>query len=289
MRILTCCIAMLTAFGALPAAACDLEFNRSDQSIRLTPGASEIDEPLRETVNVTVRNRSDRECTFELGFAKDASASDSDFPPTRVFGPGGQIRVQHVSGASYGRGGGYLLKQTIAGNSELNVEFGFAIDLGWGAKSGTYNQGYIVSLLDEQDNTLIRSSEINLLLDVPPAVRLRFVGNVDRLDLGMLSDKRTTVSPPFGIRVFSTSPYEVAVSSENRGALVQQNGRARIPYFMKMAGRQLDLAAASDILTFPNSPGRLGRVLPIVVVVPPDDNRPAGRYSDRITVTVSTI
>ncbi|MGB3626961.1 MAG: hypothetical protein WA989_14105 [Henriciella sp.] len=275
--------------GALPASACDLQFSRSDQTFSLSPSASQLDEPLRETVSVVIRNRSDQECVFKLGFGRDATATDRDFPTTRVFGPAGEIRVQYVSSASYAGGAGYMLSQTIPANSDLRIAFNFAIDLDWGTRSGSYNQRFLLSLIDEATTTQTALTEINLLLDVPPAIRLRFVGNNDRLDLGALSDETTTVSPPFGLRIFSTSPYEVAVSSENQGALVQQNGRARIPYFMKLAGRQLDLAVAADILTFANSPGRLGRVLPIIVLVPPAKNRLAGRYSDTVTVTVSTI
>ena len=142
---------------------------------------------------------------------------------------------------------------------------------------------------------MVDRATLTLTIVIPSAVSLRLVGAVvggegsgpAQVDLGNLSTSTETHADRFGARILSTAPYVVSLSSVNRGYLLHEHGREQVPYRLYFDGNLVDLAGSNEFPYFSHTP-KAGDQHPISVVVPPVVAI-AGRYSDRVTVTVTAI
>lgn len=172
-----------------------------------------------------------------------------------------------------------------------SVPFRLGFPTEWGLQAGLYSQEFVLSLHD-QAGDLLDTMILVVRIDVPPAVALRIVGasgnsSIRRINLGTLDPDAVNRSDPFGLRIWSTSPYRVEFVSENLGKLRHTNGDSEIPYDLLMSGSEVDLEGA-NVRVFTEHTSSLGDLHPLRVLVEPFFAE-AGRYSDRVQVSVSAI
>ncbi|RJY09201.1 hypothetical protein D6201_07385 [Aurantiacibacter aquimixticola] len=161
--------------------------------------------------------------------------------------------------------------------------------LSWGIGSGLTSSSILVQLISPDGQVV---DQLNLAIDINvlPSVALRIVGatgqgRVARVDLGAIENDRINRSQPLGVRVWSTSPYQVTYRSANRGALVQADLPDRIEYELRAAGAVVDLTGNRPS-TVGQRTSSLGDLHSLEVVVPPFEAQ-AGKYGDRVTITVT--
>jgi len=285
-----CAAALAIGMVSVPAAACEPEFLQSAQTISLT--ANEVGDGSRVEANeqIRIRNTGDGECSAFLRISR-FTTSGTDADRNLTVASGGQlidILSSEVSAASSSSdvfvpaipGGG-------ANSRTVPLRFGFSSQ--WGVASGLTTETLLVQLVDEAGavfDDLILTVNLNVL----PAVELRIVGatgnnRIARIDIGALDPRAITSSDPFGVRVWSNSPYTVTFASANAGALTHDLGSDRIDYELRATGREVDLTGAS-----PGVLGRrtrsLGEFHPLRITVPPFVAQ-SGEYNDRVIVTVS--
>ena len=148
-------------------------------------------------------------------------------------------------------------------NSGRNVPFILTVPSEWGIKSGFHSEQIQLNLIDPSGavkDTMLLTINVN----IPPAVSIRVVGatgsgEIARINLGDLNSTEISRSDPFGVRVWSTSPYLVTFRSENGGDLLHANGRDRIPYQLRM-GQQLVNLGGSNQFTFSEHTSSLGEI-----------------------------
>lgn len=174
------------------------------------------------------------------------------------------------------------------------VQFQISVPTDWSLRAGTYTEQLQLLLIDERGKVRDQSTLTTTII-IPTAVSLRLVGAVvggkshgpAQIDLGNLSNTSETRSDRFGARIFSTSPYTVQFSSVNLGNLLHEHGGEEIPYRLYFDGSLIDLGRATEI-PYPSRPPESGDNRAMSIVVPPVTAL-AGRYSDRITITVAAM
>ena len=289
-------ISLATAlFVAMPSAAvaeCIPSFAGGPTIVTLTPDATFSNSQLNEAFSVQLRNDGDTSCDLRLTVGRDVGASDPDFPPYQLIGPNGTI--SNIGTAGDGGNRGASVPVTVPAGTEVPVRYQVRTRVGWGAESGDYIEELVFRIRDlgGQAGELRQRAELRLL--IPAIARIRFSGSsgvsgAAQLELGTLSTTAPTRSPPFGIRVLSTSAYQMVLVSQHAGALQRNGGAERIPYRMRVGGRLMNLAGGSDMISRNRHTGPRGDLHRVSVVIDPDPQRRAGDYSDRVTVTVTPI
>ncbi|QFT76073.1 hypothetical protein [Erythrobacter sp. THAF29] len=286
----------LTAAAALALptqaqAACNPEFVDRVQTVSVSGVEIGVRERAREDFTIRVRNSGDGECAAFLRIAKRTAAGLSDALPF-LFSSGGRVLEVLPNQSVPGSTGTDLFIPAIPGtNNGRAVGMRLGIPTEWGLAAARYSDEFVVTLHDE-GGALLDTMIVNVLVDIPPSVSMRIVGaagtnRVKRINLGMLDPDATTRSDPFGLRIWSTSPYRVEFASENFGKLRKTIGEASIPYTLRMGGTRVELESANS-REFPHHTSALGDFHPLRVEVEPFFSE-AGRYSDRVTVSVSAI
>ncbi|MBA4752101.1 MAG: hypothetical protein H2055_07730 [Sphingopyxis sp.] len=280
----------LTALAmiALPqlGEACEATIATSTPAVQIRPSPSFSDASSRERFSVTVRNGDDQTCDLALEISADPAFASSTFPAYRIAGPGGAIELGAQMPSAVGSGNLSFPVQ-IGSEAEQRLNYDVSVKLDWDLAAAPYEQRINFRLVDRTTSRVLDETQISLIVIVPLSSRLDFVGNSNRLDLGVIALDRPTTAPPFGVRVYSTSGYNLQFASENSGALISREGTGRLPYRMTVEGRELDLSAGSDRLLSADKSGATGDIYGVGVTVLPDANQRAGSYSDRVTVTVT--
>jgi hypothetical protein len=302
---------------AIPATAnaadCQPAFVNGDQSLTIDGVDIEPGGRATEDFQVRIQNaagphggppddppgRSDRmgagPCEATIRIARVGASPDSGFPPYSLSAPGNQqieILPDPASGGT--ADSDVIIANAPPGPQGRAVPFQIGVPTEWGLRAGTYIEQLQLSLIDRNGNVVDRTT-LTIIIVIPSAVSLRFVGAVvggggngpARVDLGNLSSSRETRSNRFGARIFSTAPYVVRLSSVNQGNLLHEHGREQVPYRLFFDGALVDLAGANEFPYLDRTP-KSGDRRPMSIVVPPVVAL-AGRYSDRITVTVTAM
>ncbi|MGB3805849.1 MAG: hypothetical protein WA936_01480 [Erythrobacter sp.] len=281
--------AAFCAFAA-PALACEPTFTQAAQTVTLT--ATEVSDGARVETSEQIRilNTGSGECNAFLRVSR-FSASSSDPARNFTLTSGGQEIDVLPSDVSAASSNSDLFVPAIpsGGVDSRSVPLRFSFPVGWGIASGTTTDTLLVQLIDESGN-VFDDMFLTVNLTVLPSVEMRIVGatgndRIARIDLGALNPRGITRSDPFGLRVWSTSPYTVTFASSNAGALVHDLNGDRIAYELRTTGSEVDLSGAS-----PGALGRrtgaLGDFHSLEIAVPPFVAQ-AGEYTDRVVVTVS--
>lgn len=269
-----------------PAAmACDanLVIPRATVDLRTAPTFDNVS--TRERFDVVVRNDGETDCRVELAVGVDPAFA-GPFPSYSITGPGGVAQFDAQTPASQGGAGVISTFLEIDAGSEVNLGYDVAARVGWELAADTYLRRILFALSTPDDAVILDEDFVDLAVEVPLTSRLDFVGNVDRLSLGRVKFGEETISPPFGMRVFATSSYTIDIESENSGQLIRDEGDAFLPYSMRLNGQLLELAPV-DTVTSGSRSQLLGDTYSIVASVRAETNQRAGRYSDRVTVTVT--
>jgi hypothetical protein len=129
------------------------------------------------------------------------------------------------------------------------------------------------------------SSIADVLVNVMPSVGLA-VGSETTIDIGTLSDGAKG-SEPIKFQAYGNTGYELSFESDNGFALVQNGMKdgARIEYVATLENRDIDADTLGVAFSDPGNSGFRNHRLN--VRVPTLGRRPAGTYSDYITVKIS--
>lgn len=291
-RTVSFAAALLVVTPSAAVAECLPSFTSSPTTVILTPGATFGNNELSEVFSVRLRNDGDTSCDLRLTVGRDVGASDPDFPPYRLIGPNGAVSTIGSDG------GGDSLENsvtvTVPAGTEVPVRYQVGTRVGWGAEAGDYIEELVFRLREFGDRSDPVRQRAELRLTIPTVARIRFAGagrtsGAAQLELGTLSTTAPTRSPPFAIRVLSTSAYQMVLVSQHAGALQRIGGAERIPYRMRVGGRLMNMAGGSDLISRNRHTGPRGDLHPVSVVIDPDPERRAGDYTDRVTVTVTPI
>jgi hypothetical protein len=292
MRIITL-IASTIVMWASPALAqdCNPRFVENSQTVTVSDvdvGARKV---ARESFNVRVLNEGNGPCSASIRFLRlDGTAVSANLE--YALRSGSSVLQVLPNEAATGTSQSDLFVSGLpGGDSGRSVPFSLTIPSDWGIESGFHSEQLQLSLLDPSGqvvDTLLLTINVN----VPPSVSIRVVGatgtdSVASINLGNITPRDISVSDPFGIRVWSTSPYLVSFESENSGNLRHDGGLDLIPYEMRMDEQQVNLGGSGDFV-FPERTTSLGRVHRLRVQAGPATGR-AGGYADRITVTVTAV
>lgn len=287
LAILACC-----SSPALAQAACEPEFVQSAQTLNVPDIDVSSGGITTETFQISVRNAGTgaAACQAVLRFAR-LSTSPSAGTIDYSFQSGGQVLEILASDTLPGTASSDLnLASLSTASSGQGVPLQVNVPSGWGISSGSQVDDLLVSLVDTTGTT-VDTLILRVALNVPPAAEVRIVGAtgqsaIAQIDLGTLDPDATTISDPFGVRVWSTSAYTVSFQSENDGTLVHSGDRSRtIEYQLYMNNGRVDVRGAPAAY-IPRKTDALGDMHPMSIRVEPFQAL-AGDYSDRIEVTVT--
>ena len=291
-------LSALALFAAAPAVAqsdCEAEFTDSAKTVIVQDIIVGGQDFTIERFDLRVR-RADREqgtnngvCRAALRIARlSTSPTPNDIAYT-LQSRGQNLQILPNEQSPGTTRSDLLLPAIQNGNGGFNLNFQLGIPSGWGARSGAFVDDLIVLLVDEQGQ-ILDTLPLTIVLDVPPAAEIRVVGAtgndaVARVDLGILDPDQVNQSDPFGVRVWSTSPYTVRFRSQNQGRLAHEDRRGLIPYRLFMNRHEVDVqgGVAEQV---PEGTSALGDFHPMQILVEPFQAR-AGFYSDRVEVTVT--
>jgi hypothetical protein len=285
----------LIAFLPVAAnAACQPSFGSGPNLVQLAQAASLDGPEVTDRFQVEIRNDGSDVCTLRLVVERDVAASDASFPTYSLYGPNGAIPAELLARGAGAASSGAAITVTVPANGRMRIPYDVRLALGWGAKAGTYGQELVYSLYPVESQELIATQRTRLNLEVPAVARVRFSGasgveGPARLEMGPLSATARTVSPPFAVRVLSTSAYRVELSSQNRGALRRIGGPELIPYRLSLGGQIMNLGSGGASIGVGNHTSATGDVHPVAIVIDPDPTRHAGNYSDNVTVSITTL
>lgn len=302
-------ISLLAISGAANAAVCQPEFVNGDISLVIDGVEIEAGGQAARDFQVRVQNAAGphggppgmaggmgtQPCEARIRIARLIGSPDPEVPPYWLRAPGnGRIEVLPNPASGGTADSDVVVANAPPGPQGRAVPFQIGVPTEWGLRAGTYVEQLQLMLIDGAGNVADRST-LTLTIIIPPAVSLRLVGAViggegggpAQVDLGSLSSTQETRSQPFGARIFSTAPYAVRFSSVNLGNLLHEHGREQIPYRLYFDGALVNLEGANAFPYLQHTP-KAGVLRPLNIAVPPVVAL-AGRYSDRVTVTVTAM
>lgn len=234
-------------------------------------------------------------CETIIRVARVGPSPGPDFPSYSLRAPGNrQIEILADPTAGGTADSDVVIANAPPGPQGRAVPFQLGVSTEWGLRAGTYVDQLELVLIDPSGRVVDRST-FTITIIIPSAVSLRLVGAVvgggvggpAQVNLGSLSSTEETRSERFGALIFSTAPYSVRFSSANRGNMLHEQGREQVPYRLFFDGMLVDLAGANEFPYLDRS-AKGGDRRPMSIVVPPVVAL-AGRYSDRVTVTVTAM
>lgn len=295
-------IALLAATvpGVAHAQACDPVFLSSDQAatidgIRIEPGAvATRDIFVRVANDASVAGSGGGTCPATIRIARISPPPGPNFPVYTLRGPGNrQIEILPDRASAGTASSDIAIANAPQGPQGRAVKISVAVSTEWGLSAGTYVDELEVLLIDDTGN--IETTKLTVTIIVPAAVSLRLVGAIlgggpgapAQVDLGTLSSERRTQADNFAARIFSTGQYSVRLTSSNNGRLGHEAADENIPYRLYFDGQLADLGSGAEFSYLGPTP-RAGDLRPMRISVEPVVAL-AGRYSDRISVTVTAM
>lgn len=290
-------LAFLSLFISTSATAqrpleCNLIF--SERSVTIALVAADIGTGQKVAGSETVIISADREegdtsaCVATVRVSKISGFPD--FPVYSLTAANRQI----VASANENIGGPVNQANLAipASSNRLVVNLQAVAATEWGLEAGRQIERLQLSLI-ARDGTILDRIPLNLELDIPKTVDVMFVGatgggQATSIDLGFLSTVETVSSLPFGVRIWSSSGYQFAFSSENRGKLVHHQGSDAIPYDFFVNNVPYPFDRAAPPLGSAGASQPRGDSYSLSIRVPPRRSL-AGEYQDRLTVSVSAI
>lgn len=285
--------AVLTAAPSMALADCEPSFVSATALVDVrTPSLDE--QQVSDRFFVEVRNSGADACTLRLAVGRDMAASRAGFPSFSLSGPTGMVPAAAIPATPTGTDPRTAIVIHVPAEGTVRVPYDVSFNVNWGMASGVYEQELVYQLYEGDNQEELANQRTRLNLNIPAVARVRFSGasggdGPSQLAMGVLSSTSQTHSPPFAIRVQSTSSYRIELVSQNGGALLRTNGPDRIPYRLLLDGEALDLKGAGDSATENGHTNSTGVVHPVRVIIDPDPTRHAGTYSDRVTITITTL
>lgn len=302
-------IAMLAVPGTAIAADCQPAFIDRDPFVTINGSKIEPGGQSTEDLQLRIRNTAGEAdsspgmsapvniafCQTTLRISQIAASLNPDFPYYSLQAFGNQ-RVEILPDpASGGTANSDIIINNVLSDAQgQTVPIQISVPTEWGIKGGTFTEQLQLSLIGETGSIVDRTT-LTTTIVIPSAVSMRLVGAVvgdgsagpARIDLGNLSSSSETRSDNFSALILSTTPYTVELNSNNQGNLLHDQGREKIPYRLYFDEQEVNLDGAFEI-PYPTSTPQSGDRRPMSIVVPPVVAL-AGRYSDRITMTVTAM
>ncbi len=290
-KTITMALGLAAMVPTTAAAECVPSFASAPTVVEIRPDATFGSGQLIERFSVRLRNDGDSICQLRLTVGRDVAGSAGWFPEYVLTGPGGEI-ASLTPGTS--PGGEATSPVVIPAGREVSVPYQVRTKVGWGDHSGDYSTSLLFALSGRDSSSEVANQRTELHLEIPATAAIRFAGagagggGSARLELGELTPNVVNRSPPFAVRVLSTSAYQMQVTSENSGALVRTGGVERLPYRMTIGGHLMSSAGGGSLTRGTHS-SATGDLFPVAVTVIPDAEQRAGDYNDRVTVSVTPI
>lgn len=212
----------------------------------------------------------------------------------RLDGPGGDTLAYELrTDANLPNGGQSLtFRLDLEPGERRRVAYFIFLPSGQFVGSGAYNGQLTIDLAEDLDGT----PEAEDRRDVPvratagSGARISFVGAVGRrqtVDFGELTDGKS--SPPVFLDVRSTADYEIRLTSEEGGRLVQRaDGEIwSVPYSTTIDGSAVNLDKGNAVgsrFSGPTDPA--GHRMPLKFQLGSIGDQRAGSYQDRITIEI---
>lgn len=279
-------------FATAAQADCNPSFVDGSATIRLTPPTSFSNDLLIEPFQVRIKNSGDEACVLRLGVGRRIPGGSQQFPAYSVTGPNGKVPLPSLGGAA--NNGVYGTEFTVPAGEQIILSYNVRMNVGWGFEAGVFTEDLVFQVFEGQPRRPVITQDRQLLLEIPRMALIRFAG-ISGLDgpalieMGALSPNAVTNSPPFALRVLSTSGYRMELVSDNGGALRQTDGNYLIPYALSLDGKKIDLSGAPSAVQTNHHTSSLGDVHPVKISVRPNPEYPAGEYSDRVFVAVTAM
>lgn len=289
-RIIATAIAV--CFATAAQADCNPSFVDGSATIRLIPPTSFSNDLLIEPFQVRIKNSGDEACVLRLGVGRRIPGGSRHFPAYSVTGPDGKVPLPSLAGAA--NNVGYGTEFIVPAGEQVALSYDVRMNVGWGFEAGIFTEDLVFQIFEGGPERPVITQDRQLLLEIPKMALIRFAG-ISGLDgpalieMGALSPNAVTNSPPFALRVLSTSAYRMELISDNGGALRQINGDYLIPYALSLGGKKLKLGGASEAIVTNRHTSSLGDVHRVEITVRPNPEYPAGEYSDRVFVTVTAM
>jgi|GEM_PF-1410807 len=273
-----------------PATACDLAFTQTAQSVTLTAGDVGPNVVVQRNAAIQFQNNAAVDCQAFLRVSRINGAELGGVTAAQLSSRGQKIEVLASEFAPASLSGDLFIGAIPGGGTDVrSLPLHIDIPVGWGARSGTTSEDLRLQLVSES-GAVLDEAVLTVNLSVLPSVELRIVGatgndRIARIDLGTLDPRAMNRSDPFGIRVWSTSPYSVSFTSANSGQLMHTLMVDSIDYNMRVSGRAVELLGDTPSILGLETDA-LGEFHPLEISVPPFFAT-AGDYADRVQVTLS--
>ncbi|MGI9504527.1 MAG: hypothetical protein ACR2RE_15895 [Geminicoccaceae bacterium] len=212
----------------------------------------------------------------------------------RLDGPGqDQLAFDLRTDANLPNGSGRLtFRLGLEPGERTRVAYFVFLPPGQFVGSGSHEGRLTIDLVEDLDGSVEVEDrrDVAVRASVGSGARISFVGAVGRrqtVDFGELTDGKT--SPPVFLDVRSTADFEIRLTSEERGDLVQRaDGKVwRVPYITRIDGDRVDLDRVnSSGRNFSGPTDPAGQRLPITFQLGTIGDQRAGSYRDRITIEV---
>lgn len=132
---------------------------------------------------------------------------------------------------------------------------------------------------------------IDVSVEVDGAARISFAGTQGRqriVDFGQLKSGATPVMP-VALIIQASSSYALRFRSDNGGQLQQRSGGRdwNVPYALRIGRDVVDLQSGESQIVRTDPTSSRGHRVPLDFRVLNAEDRPAGRYSDRLTIEIT--
>lgn len=284
-------LAPAMVFASAAHAVCELELERIDTASWSRSGGYDVFDPI---------GYADR-FTFEVlhpdpdGERCDARISVAPVATPRLAGPGGAaLSYELRTDASLpGRPAGITFDLEMQPGERRQLAYFVLLPPGQFTVSGAYENRLKINVLEGIDGVLEDrdDAETPIRATVGSSARISFVGAVGRrqtIDFGELIANKA--APPVFLDVQSTGDYEISLTSEENGRLVQRaDGQLwAIPYHTSLDGAAADLGAQTKLSRrFSGPADPAGRRIPLEFRLGTIGDQRAGNYRDHITIEIT--
>ena len=276
---------------SLASAACELELQRIDDATWARSGGYDVFDPVaygdRFSFDILHQEPDGEPCDALVTVAPTATA--------RLDGPRGASLLYEIraDAGSPGDPRGISFVFELQPGERRQVSYFILLPASQFAASGPYEGSLTISLTEDLDGSLQERdrSDIPMRATVGSGAEISFVGAIGQrqtIDLGELTDGKS--SPEIFLDVQSTGDYEISLTSEEGGQLVQRvDGRDwDIPYRAILDGSSIDLRGRDKARRrFPGPTDPAGKRLPIQFQLEAVGDQRAGVYRDRITIEIT--
>lgn len=288
---LACCGLAALIGAATPAKACDPQVTRVSAP-RNDPYEPFSPDVATYSLDIDVRNRSDRRCDFRLVALSDSAGprmlfgtrSGEKLAYDLTFGSG--IRIPNEQAGSFGA------PVSLGPNSEQTLRLQLRINPGQVVGSGHFDEQLRLRLVDNVGNLLANERRIPVSVRVQSRAQVNIAGSAGNFSSGMKSATLNLGSIERGatgrifIQVRANEPVVLRIESQNGGILRHVSARDQsVPYAFSVDGRRLNLSGPASLTKRP--PRSLdGAAYEAITTVNPVQGRLAGEYRDVVTISV---